>query len=111
MAKAKEQKITPETEEKTTLETEVEQIEKKQDLDWLAKHDPQALMKIKKTIMLPRATGKQNNFVYVGLNGASWQIMRGVPVEVPLPVAEILEESMRAENRAADYVDSLQQVE
>ena len=96
------------TEEKTTLEQEVEAAEKEKDLDWLAKNNPQALMEIKKTVLLPRATGKQDNFIYVGLNGGSWQIMRGVPVEVPLPVAEIIEESMRAEERAAAYADSLQ---
>lgn len=96
-------------EEKTTLEKEVEQIEQKKDIAWLEKNDPAALMKITKTVHLPRATGKQENFLFVGLNGKGYQIMRGVDVEVPLPVAMIVEETEAAEERAAAYIESLHQ--
>ena len=99
------------TEDKTVLEQEVEAIEEQKDrehdLDWLAKNDPAALMKMTKIVHLPRATGKQENFLFVGLNGKNWQIQRGVDVEVPLPVAEIIEEAPRAEDRAAAYADAL----
>jgi hypothetical protein len=97
------------TEDKTTLEQEVEAIEQQKDIAWLEKNDPAALMKITKTVHLPRATGKQENFLYVGLNGKGWQIMRGVDVEVPLPVAMIVEETIAADERAAAYIDSLHQ--
>ena len=46
------------------------------------------------TVTLPRATGKEENFVFVGLNGKGWRILRGVPVRVPRPVAQILAESL-----------------
>lgn len=99
------------TDDKTVLEQEVEAIEEQKaqehDLDWLAKNDPAALMKMTKIVHLPRATGKQENFLFVGLNGKNWQIQRGVDVEVPLPVAEIIEEAQRAEDRAAAYADAL----
>lgn len=98
-------------EDKTVLEQEVEAIEEQKtqehDLDWLAKNDPAALMKMTKIVHLPRATGKQENFLFVSLNGKNWQIQRGVDVEVPLPVAEIIEEAQRAEDRAAAYADAL----
>jgi hypothetical protein len=99
------------TEDKTVLEQEVEAIEEQKDqehgLDWLAKNDPAALMKMTKIVHLPRATGKQENFLFVSLNGKNYQIQRGVNVEVPLPVAEIIEEAQRAEDRAAAYADAL----
>ena len=56
------------------------------------------------TVTLPRATGKEENSVFVGLNGKGWRIMRGVPVQVPRAVADILEESLRQQRRQADYI-------
>lgn len=93
-------------EEKTVLEQEVEHLEAQVKSDEQAAVDP---MKIMQTVQLPRATGKQENFVMVGLNGKNYQIQRGVAVKVPQPVAAILEESMRADDRAAAYIDSLHQ--
>ena len=63
-------------------------------------------MKELTTVYLPRATGKEENFVLVGLNGKVWKIMKGVPVQVPRPVAAILAESERAEKRADDWDES-----
>ena len=45
------------------------------------------------TVTLPRATGKEENFVFVGLNGKGYTVMRGVPVRVPRPVYDILAEA------------------
>ena len=56
------------------------------------------------TVTLPRATGKEENFVFVGLNGKGWNVMRGVPVRVPRPVAHILAESARQQKRQADFI-------
>ena len=50
-------------------------------------------------ITLPRATGKEENFVFVGLNGKGYTIRRGQDVAVPRPVAEILAESERQQFR------------
>ena len=61
------------------------------------------------TVTLPRATGKEENFVFVGLNGTGWRILRGVPVRVPRPVAQILAESLRQQQRQADYIRARQE--
>ena len=61
------------------------------------------------TVTLPRATGKEENFVFVGLNGKGWRILRGVPVRVPRPVAQILAESLRQQQRQADYIRGRQE--
>ena len=61
------------------------------------------------TVTLPRATGKEENFVFVGLNGKGWTIMKGVPVRVPRAVAQILAESLRQRQRQADYIRSRQE--
>ena len=41
-------------------------------------------------VYLPRATGKEENFVFVALNGKGYSVMRGVTVRLPEPVADIL---------------------
>lgn len=50
-------------------------------------------------VFLPRATGNEQNFELVSLNGKLWKIMRGVSVRVPRPVYEILANSQRMEDR------------
>ena len=61
------------------------------------------------TVTLPRATGKEENFVFVGLNGKGWNIMKGVPVRVPRAVAQILAESQRQQQRQAEYIRQRQE--
>lgn len=56
------------------------------------------------TISLPRATGKEEDLVFVGLNGKGYTIRRGVSVQVPRPVYEILMEAQRQEQRQQDYI-------
>ncbi|MBQ1409818.1 MAG: hypothetical protein IIY94_00870 [Oscillospiraceae bacterium] len=56
------------------------------------------------TISLPRATGKEEDLVFVGLNGKGYTIRRGVSVQVPRPVYEILMEAQRQEQRKEDYI-------
>lgn len=41
--------------------------------------------------------------VFVGINGNTWQIKRGVDVEVPLAVAKVLERSERMQQVAMEY--------
>ena len=45
------------------------------------------------TIFLPRGRKNEENFVIVSVNGRSWKIMKGVQVQVPDYVAEVLENS------------------
>ena len=61
------------------------------------------------TVTLPRATGKEEDFVFVGLNGKGYTIRRGVSVRVPRPVFDILTEARRQERRQADYIRARQE--
>ena len=45
------------------------------------------------SIFLPRGRKNEENFVIVSVNGRSWKIMKGVQVQVPDYVAEVLENS------------------
>ena len=63
-------------------------------------------MKDMVTVNLPRGSGKEENFVFVSLNGKGYTIRRGGPVRVPRPVYDILVESMRQEQRLADWDDA-----
>ena len=56
------------------------------------------------TVTLPRATGKEEDFVFLGLNGKGYTIRRGVTVQVPRPVYEILAESQRQTQRQEDFI-------
>jgi len=51
------------------------------------------------TVNLPKATGREENFVFVGLNGKGYTILKGRPVRVPRPVYDILQEAIRQERR------------
>lgn len=55
-------------------------------------------------VTLPRATGKEEDFVFVGLNGKGYTIRRGVTVRVPRPVYEILAESQRQQLRQQEFI-------
>lgn len=52
-------------------------------------------------------TGKYASDVFVGLNGKSYQIQRGVDVEVPAGVAEILKHSEEQDALAASHMEQL----
>jgi len=69
---------------------------------------PVDAMTVMETVYLPRPTGKEENYVFVGLNGKGYTIMKGMPVKVPKPVADILNESLRNEQKA-DRWDEEQQ--
>ncbi len=59
----------------------------------------------KVTITLPRVKGESDQ-VYVGHNGKSYLVKRGVPVEVPVGVADVLRWSEEMKFRGGKY-DSL----
>lgn len=86
--------------EKTSeqIETAADQIEVK-----TAPEKRANSMRQYETVSLPRATGKEEDFVFVGLNGKGYTIKKGLPVRVPKPVAAILHERERQLNRLQDY--------
>ena len=54
-------------------------------------------------VQLPPPRFGEENHVVVGLNGTRWQIMRGVEVDVPEAVGEILAAGERARREAEQY--------
>ena len=59
------------------------------------------------TIFLPRGRKNEENFVIVSVNGRSWKIMKGVEVQVPDFVAEVLENAQMMADDARRYVDRM----
>ena len=60
-----------------------------------------------KEILLPRGRKNEENFVIVSVNGRSWKIMKGVEVQVPDFVAEVLENAQMMADDARRYVDRM----
>ena len=58
-------------------------------------------------ITLPRGRKNEENFVIVTVNGRSWKIMKGVEVEVPQYVAEVLEIGTMMADEARRYVEKM----
>ncbi|MBO4854048.1 MAG: hypothetical protein J5482_02735 [Oscillospiraceae bacterium] len=58
-------------------------------------------------VFIPRGRKNEENFVIVSVNGNSWKIMKGVDVEVPAYVAEVLENGRMMERTARSYVDKM----
>ncbi len=56
------------------------------------------------SVTLPRATGKEEDSLFVGLNGKGYTIRRGISVRVPRPVWEILAESQRQQLRQQEFI-------
>lgn len=60
-----------------------------------------------KTLFLEKKRGKNaSQQIFVGLNGKNYLIQRGVPVEVPIGVYEIVMNSLKAEDEAYDYIEA-----
>ena len=68
---------------------------------------PETVREAYKTVLLPRATGREEDFVFVALNGKAYKIRRGIPVRVPRPVYDILRESQRMQERQDRYDEQL----
>lgn len=47
--------------------------------------------------------------VFVSVNGKSFQIQRGVEVEVPLAVAEVIERSIELDGATASFVSKIEE--
>ena len=59
------------------------------------------------TLTIPRGRKQEENFVIVSVNGHSWKIMKGVQVEVPDYVREVLVNSRMMADEARRYVDRM----
>ena len=57
-------------------------------------------------INVPRATDGTGNFIIASVNGRVFKVQRGVNVEVPAPIAEVIQHSFEAENEAVAFIDS-----
>ena len=58
-------------------------------------------------LTIPRGRKQEENFVIVSVNGRSWKIMKGVQVQVPDYVAEVLENAQMMADTARRYVDRM----
>jgi hypothetical protein len=58
------------------------------------------------TIRIPRSRDNQDD-VFVGVNGRTWLIKRGVEVEVPECVAEVIRNSEEAAEASYAFSDSV----
>lgn len=61
----------------------------------------------KVTIRIPKGYGNGEDTVFVGVNGRTWRIKKGVSVEVPACAAEVLKNSEAAEDYAVAYEERL----
>ena len=62
---------------------------------------------MKKTVLLHRGRKNEENFQIVSVNGRSWKIIKGVEVQVPEFVAQVLENARMMEDDARSYVDRM----
>lgn len=61
-------------------------------------------------IRLFKDNGKYSGDVFVGLNGKGFKIKRGVEVEVPEGVAEILEHSQNQDAKTMERIEAVRQM-
>lgn len=59
------------------------------------------------SIMVPRAANGEENFIIAQLNGRNFKIKRGVQVEVPKPIAEMVQKSFEYQEKEYELIDSL----
>ena len=57
-------------------------------------------------IKLPKATNGEPNYVIASVNGKAFKIQRGVKVEVPAPIAEVIEHSFLAQDEAEEFIEN-----
>ena len=63
--------------------------------------------KEKVTIFIPRANNGEANYKIVGVNGRMFKVQRGINVDVPAPVAEVLQHSFEAQGEAIRFIDKV----
>lgn len=87
-------------EKKSLVNTEVEDVA----AEIAVEDDPYR----KVEIMLPRPRPGEENFELVGVNGKMYKIQKGVRVNVPWCVSEILRNREDAEMKRDEYVESVE---
>lgn len=60
-------------------------------------------MKEKERLFIPIVSGEPDS-VWIALNGRSWNIPRGVEVEIPKPVADVWRSKEKAERKAREVM-------
>ena len=60
----------------------------------------------KVTIKLDKPAPGQDNYVIASVNGKVFKIKKGVVVDVPAPIAEVIEHAQEAEEAADLYIES-----
>lgn len=58
-------------------------------------------------IKLPRLRGEKDQSVFISVNDRTFQIQRGVEVEVPKCVAEVIRNSEYMADEAMEYIESV----
>ena len=56
------------------------------------------------TVQLPKTADGSSNHLIASCNGKTYKIMKGVKVDVPAPIAEVLEHMFEAEEEAELYI-------
>lgn len=59
-------------------------------------------------IRLFKDSDKYSDDVFVGINGKSYLLQRGIDIEVPKAVAEVLNNSQIQDSRANDFMEKLE---
>lgn len=58
-------------------------------------------------IRIPKAVNGEPNYKICSVNGRIFKVQRGIEVEVPAPIAEVLQHSFEAEDEAEAYIEGL----
>lgn len=62
---------------------------------------------VKAEIKLPKGPKGEPNYEIVSVNGRIFKIKKGEKVKVPMPIAEVIEHSMEAQEEADEYMESV----
>ena len=73
------------------------------------KTEVQDVWKQTKEVMLPRAQENEQKFEFVCVNGRTFQVPKGKRVEVPLPVAEVIENAQMQMEQADRESEEMEQ--
>lgn len=63
-------------------------------------------MKTLKTVFIPKLN-KNDDSLFVALNGKRILVKKGEPVELPTMFAEVIENSVRAQTEAESFIDAV----
>lgn len=58
-------------------------------------------------IKLQRAAAGEENFITASYNGKIYKIQKGVEIEVPAPLAQVIENAYEQQDRADEFISSL----